>query len=49
MTAYWVIALTLNRRRALGVDPGEDPADGGLMDAFADKTDFQQKMFKYIT
>lgn len=49
MAVYWVIAHRLNRRVADGVDPGEDQADGDLMDAFADKTDFQQKTFKYTT
>lgn len=44
---YWVIALTLNRKRMDGV-----PAPAGeedLVDAFADKTDFQQRNFKYTT
>jgi hypothetical protein len=49
MAVYWVIAHRLNRRVADGVDPGEDQADEDLMDAFADKTDFQQKTFKYTT
>ena len=49
MAVYWAIAHNLNRRATVGVDPGEDGADGDLMDAFADKTDFQQKAFKYTT
>ncbi|KAL4873109.1 hypothetical protein BDV12DRAFT_192607 [Aspergillus spectabilis] len=49
MGAYWVIALTLNRRRVDGVEPSEDEIDGGLVDAFADKTGFQQRGFRYTT
>ncbi|OQE21403.1 hypothetical protein PENFLA_c014G09232 [Penicillium flavigenum] len=49
MAVYWAIAHNLNRRATVGVDPEEDRADGDLMDAFADKTDFQQKAFKYTT
>ncbi|KAL4948856.1 fungal-specific transcription factor domain-containing protein [Aspergillus filifer] len=46
--AYWAIAVILNRRRVDGVAvEGEVYED--LADAFADKTDFQQKGFRYTT
>ncbi|KAL4941188.1 hypothetical protein BDV06DRAFT_212853 [Aspergillus oleicola] len=44
---YWAIAVVLNRRRVDGV-AAEDEMDGDLADAFADKTDFQQKGKKHL-
>ncbi|KAL4967705.1 transcription factor domain-containing protein [Aspergillus stella-maris] len=46
--AYWAIAVIFNRRRVDGV-PVEGEVDGDLANAFADKTDFQQKGFRYTT
>ncbi|KAL3475523.1 fungal-specific transcription factor domain-containing protein [Aspergillus californicus] len=46
MAIYWVITFTLNRRITEGVDEVEQGVDGDLVDAFADKTDFQQKGFR---
>ncbi|KAL2787903.1 fungal-specific transcription factor domain-containing protein [Aspergillus keveii] len=43
---YWVIALTLNRKRTDGVPAPDGEED--LVDAFADKTDFQQRNFKKL-
>jgi Na+/proline symporter len=44
---YWVIALTLNRKHTDGAPAPDGEED--LVDAFADKTDFQQRNFKYTT
>lgn len=49
MGVYWFVALTLNRRRTDGVDPQSEQMNEELFDAFADKTDFQQKGFRYTT
>ncbi|KAL5340305.1 fungal-specific transcription factor domain-containing protein [Aspergillus crustosus] len=46
MGVYWMLALTLNRRRVEGVEMTDEGADGDLIDAFADKTDFQQRGFR---
>ncbi|KAL5051149.1 hypothetical protein BDW71DRAFT_203173 [Aspergillus fruticulosus] len=47
MAGYWFIAVALNRRRVAAVDSHE--GEGELQEAFADKTDFQQKGFRYTT
>ncbi|RDW61824.1 uncharacterized protein DSM5745_10496 [Aspergillus mulundensis] len=47
MAGYWTIAAILNRRRVDGVEPSE--TEGELEEAFSDKTDFQQRGFKYTT
>lgn len=55
MAIYWVLAAFLNKRRDAttnGVDPeqvenGNGDEEG--LEMFADRTDFQQKNFKYIT
>ncbi|KAL4924076.1 transcription factor domain-containing protein [Aspergillus undulatus] len=48
MGGYWLLAVVLNRRKVDGVDPGEEGVDENLVDAFADKTDFQQNGFRVL-
>lgn len=53
MAAYWFLASALNRRRvaAESVVQREDgvASDEDMVDAFADRTDFEQRSFKYTT
>ena len=49
MASYWVLVVHLNQR-LVDVDPQRGEADANdLADAFTDRTDFQQKHFRYTT
>ena len=50
MAGYWILAVSLNRRSVDGVDHADTEGnEEDLGEAFADKTDFQQRGFRYTT